>query len=124
LISANVGPTPARRSSDVDWRRIGRIAGADRERPGSQPEVIDELGGIKTDKHAGGAVHLDDVVVGVFAWLVNAKFRLAADIGEDLASPVDFEADVMVHRHVGVEVINDKAIGDVVSRMLSLDDRP
>ena len=50
--------------------------------PGFQPEVVDELGGIKADKHAAGAAAVDDVVVAVFAWLVDAPFRLAVHIGE------------------------------------------
>lgn len=46
-----------------------RTAGA----PGFQRDVVDELRGIKTDKHAAGAAPVGEVVVAVHAWLEDAK---------------------------------------------------
>src|ERR1700722_18954126 len=114
LVGANIDRTSARRSSDVEGRRVRRIAGADRQGPGSQPEVVDELRGIKTDKPAGGAIPLDVVVVCIFAWFVDALL-LTVHVGDDLAIPFDLEADVVIHRHGGVGAINVEGVGDIVA---------
>jgi hypothetical protein len=55
LVGANIDPAPAWRSRVVDFRRFRRIAGPDREGLGSEPEVVDELGRIKTSKHGARA---------------------------------------------------------------------
>src|SRR3984957_6792602 len=115
LVGANVDRTPARRSRNVDRGRSFRIAGSDRRRPGSQPEVEDKLRGIKIHKHAPGAASVDNVAVAVDARLHGAPIQLAAHISDDLAFPVDAEADVVIHRHIGVEVMNIETVGYVVS---------
>ena len=100
LVGANIDRTSARRSSEVEGRRFRRIAGADRQGPGTQPEVVDELRGIKTDKHPGGAIPLDDIVVCIFAWFIDAPL-LIAHVGDDRAIPFDLDADVVIQRDGG-----------------------
>ena len=46
-VGANIDPTSARRSGDVDRRRVGRVAGTDRPGLRSQPEVVTNLAGSK-----------------------------------------------------------------------------
>ena len=115
LVGAEIDRTPARRSRNVDRRRFRRIAGSDCYCPGFQPEVVDQLRGIKTDKHAAGAAPVDDVVVAVHAWVYGVPIQLSVHISDDLASSVSAEADVVIHRHIGIEVINGEAGGDIVS---------
>src|SRR5580704_9645683 len=115
LVGANVDQTRARRSRNVDRRRFRGIASSDCYRPGFQPEVVGELGGIETNKHALGAATVDDVVVAVYARLEHVPIRLPILISDDLAFPVKAEADVVIHRHVGVAVINAETVGDIVS---------
>ena len=115
LVGADVDPTPARRSCNVDRRGFRRIAGSNRSRLGSQVEVIDELRGVKTDKHSPGAEPVNDVVVAVYARVDDAPIQLPVHISDDLASPVSAEADVVIHSHIGTEVINGEAGGDIVS---------
>jgi hypothetical protein len=83
LVGAGIDPTSAQRSGDVDRRRLGSVAGSYRPGLGSQPNVVDELGGIKVDKHAAGTTPVDDVAVPICAWLVDAPLWLSAHKGDD-----------------------------------------
>jgi hypothetical protein len=60
-VGANIDRSPAQCSGNVDRGGSFRIAGADRPRVGPQPEVINELSGIKINKHAGSAGPVNDV---------------------------------------------------------------
>jgi len=81
LVGADIDPTPSRGSRNVDRRGSFRIASSDRYRPGFQPEIVDELGGIEANKHALGAATIDDVVASVFARFEDAKIGLPVRSG-------------------------------------------
>jgi hypothetical protein len=116
IIGADIDWVSTRRPGDVDRGRLDRTARANRRRSGLQPEIEDELRRIELDELAFGAAPLDKVIVAKGSWPGDAPIWLSVGkIGQYSASPVDREADIVVHRHLRIEIVKEQAICQVVA---------